>query len=118
VDVLRRLLEDGHRNEDLLVAALLHDVGKSLARLTPFHRTAWVLAGKRLMRLECQEPGRWCYPFFVQREHPRLGAEMAGRVGCSPVCVRIIRYHHDEETPLSREEENLLAALKAVDEEL
>jgi hypothetical protein len=99
--VVRALEQQGHSDPDLLAAALLHDVGKTVlpgGRLRLWHRVAVVLLAMWpgfLERAGEDRPGSWRYPFYVQRRHAALGAEWAQRAGCSPATVELIRLHED-----------------------
>lgn len=116
VDTLKR---EGHTERDLLAAALLHDVGKSVtpeARLRLWHRVTVVLIHvswpSLLERLAKDEPGSWRRPFHVQLHHAALGAEAARRAGCSTAAVDLIRRH---EKASDKAHDPLLAALRAAD---
>ena len=97
LDVFCLLREWGHDDEDLLRAALLHDVGKGLARVRLWHRVAIVLANavhRRIVdRLQSDRPASWRYPFCVHRQHAELGARLAEGAGCRPRVVDLIRRH-------------------------
>lgn len=120
--VMRTLRRQGRAEPDLVAAALLHDVGKSGAWLTPIHRTVIVLskhlAPRFLAWLARGEPRlkSWRRPFVVHRQHPGLGAQRAEQAGCSPLTVSLIRRHQDPigHAPINQEEE-LLAALQHAD---
>ena len=122
LNVMHTLLQEGHTETDLLAAALLHDVGKSAAWITPVHRTLIVLtrhfAPGVLAWLSSGEPRReaWRKPFVIHRRHPELGAEWAAQAGCSVLTVSLIRRHQE---PLRRapqgEQERLLVALQRAD---
>ena len=53
--VMSRLVEDGQRQSDLLVAALLHDVGKATAHYTWFDRVKVVLFEGQLYEKEIMD---------------------------------------------------------------
>lgn len=117
--VLRTLEEQGHRDPDLLAAALLHDSGKTVrpaGTLRLWHRVAVVLARASqpglLERIGQDTPGSWRQPFYVQVHHASLGAELARQAGCTPVTVDLIRRHED---PPGATGDALLAALQAAD---
>jgi hypothetical protein len=60
----------------------------------------------------------WRRPFVVHARHPQVGARWAREAGCSPLTVALIRRHQDQLmgcSPLSVEEDRLLAALQAAD---
>ena len=100
LDVYRRLRADGQTDRDLLVAALLHDVGKG--RVALWHRVAYVL-------LEAWTPGlldRLAKPgdgaglpaaagyrqaLYRCRHHVELGGQLAREAGCSDTVVALIR---------------------------
>ena len=101
--VLRLLLAEGARDSDLLVAALLHDLGKveerGAGRVRLPHRVArvllerywpaaWELASARPRR----GPLLGCY---LLRHHPALGAAWAARLGCPPRACALIAAHQD-----------------------
>ncbi|MBN1890359.1 MAG: hypothetical protein JW850_20360 [Thermoflexales bacterium] len=122
--VMRALQRAGLTQPPLLVAALLHDVGKSAARLTPVHRTIIVLLDRfwpAAMDWLASEAGTmtrpdWRWPFIVQRRHAELGALWAQRVGCDAVSVALIRRHHEPLANPPRDEiEHLLARLQQAD---
>ncbi len=103
--VLHALLDQREGNKDLLVAALLHDVGKSRFPLHLWERVVIVLAkmicpgcakgwGERTIRDE-QAPRGWRRAFIIAEEHPVWGAEMAADAGCSQLTVNLIRRHQD-----------------------
>ena len=82
----------------LLEAALLHDVGKSEGRIGLWHRVAKVLLDAISQalseRLGSDDAGSWRYQFYVQANHPSLGAEMIRVAGGDSSVVDLIADHH------------------------
>jgi len=119
VAVYRALERLGPQPRDLMVAALLHDVGKAAASPPLWVRVAVVLlerfAPRLLEWLGGGEPRGWRRPFVVYRRHPEIGAEWAAGAGCSPLTVALIRRHHEQIEGLDGEEERLLRVLQQVD---
>jgi hypothetical protein len=126
--VAHTLYAQGQRDEDLLVAALLHDVGKtvpppdfgSLGRgpksVRLWHRVAVVLMrafwSGLLPALAGDGSQSWRRPFYVQEHHAALGAELAQQVGCSSRTVFLIQNH---ESPSGQDDDPLLSVLQAAD---
>lgn len=124
LDVCHALRAAGHDQPDLLAAALLHDVAKTVQpghRLGLVHRVLVVLmeAVKPgwVAEVARSDPGDWRYPFYVHLHHPEQGAELASKAGCSPLTVALIRRHQVKLTLPPRDEtERLLAWLQAADD--
>jgi putative nucleotidyltransferase with HDIG domain len=113
--------------EDLLVAALLHDVGKNRLPLRLWERVEIVLA-RTLLPEKSRAWGAipdgavdgkslgWRKPFVAAAHHAEWGAEMAAEVGASPLAASLIRRHQEAAGPGSTVlEERLLAQLQAAD---
>lgn len=97
----------GSADPDAQVAALLHDVGKSVAPPRLWDRVLVVL-GERFLP---HRAARWATAetprgltrgFVIRRRHAEWGAALAEQAGVSPRAAALIRYHHraaDAETP-------------------
>ena len=128
VTVYHRLIQNGETQPDLLIAALLHDVGKVRYRMNPFQRTMVVLARAiipekahqwgKLSPETCQNAPGWKKPFVVAEQHAAWGAEMAHAVGVSSLTETLIREHHQGNSQgMSDEVRYLLKKLWIVDNE-
>jgi HD domain len=111
--VYRRVRATGAPDDDeLFVAALLHDCGKG--RVALWQRVAYVLLGTLapgLRRRVASEHGAgWRRAFWRLLHHPELGAGMVARTGADPDTIRMIR-EQDADSPDQR-----LALLQAADE--
>jgi putative nucleotidyltransferase with HDIG domain len=120
VQVLRTLLEEGEDHPDLLAAALLHDVGKSLHRPSALERIVVVLTqslAPGFLKRWGQGPATgWRRPYVIAVQHARWGAEMVARTGGSETLVELIRSHQDP--PLDApgtDRERLLQKLQLAD---
>ena len=123
--VYRAVRENGCNDPVVLQAALLHDCGKydpvSRKYVTVVHRVLVVVlenlpGGNRLARTLAsrgrRKPGGWLfYPFYLSRNHPRLGAELAARNGTQTEVVRLVAAHHGR-----RSDDIRLWALQAADD--
>jgi hypothetical protein len=94
LDVYRRLRDEGHADRDLLVAALLHDVGKG--RIALWHRVAFVLldaaAPGVLDRIATPGNGAGYREALDRcRHHGEIGAQLAAAAVCSETVVGLIR---------------------------
>lgn len=120
--VMKMLQTAGHDDPDLLVAALLHDVGKTKVNISIWHRSIIVLSyafsSRRVERWGEGEAVGWKRPFVVKAQHPVWGAEMAEAVGTSPQALALIRRHQDRlaETAVTKEDK-LLRVLQWADDQ-
>jgi hypothetical protein len=99
LDVVAALRADGVRDDDLLIAGLLHDAGKGSTGVWP--RVAYSLG---------QASGAWVWrvagilPGFRKalgrlRDHAELSAILAEEAGCSPRTVELIRHQDAPRDP-------------------
>ena len=125
IDLLRTLCAEGHDHPALMQAALLHDVAKSGAGITVFHRVAVVLLQAfrpawltRLVRDPERTPDNlWRRPFVRYVRHPIVGACWAEEAECLPMAVSLIRRHQAPVSPSSDAvEDQLLRLLQAADD--
>lgn len=125
ITVLKKLTQNNdpslkEENRDLFVAALLHDVGKTLYPLRAWERVLIVLA-KRLFpnqvkRWGVGKPVGWHRAFVVAEQHAEWGAQLAAQAGASPLIVGLIRQHQNFSPRESRDmHSSLLQRLQAAD---
>jgi len=117
------LLARGESAPALLIAALLHDVGKTRAPVSLPGRVLVVLAGRFApgwaARLGQHSAGAgWlARPFVTAHQHAAWGADLAAEAGAPALAVALIRRHQAAlAAPPHTEEDRLLAALRAADE--
>ncbi len=115
IELCQALEAEAYRDPNLLTAALLHDVGKTVVEPRLWERV-WVVLGEHFFPARAEAwsrsaPEGWRRGFVLRRCHPAWGAEMAKEAGTSPRVVELIRAHH---TPPDNDEE--LVALQTLDE--
>lgn len=123
--VLRRLGEHGE-HPDLMVAALLHDLGKARFPLRLWERIYIVLVSALapgwMQSLAIVSPEQlprqpfWMRPLVIARSHPTWGAQLAEEAGVSEIAVWLIRNHQNRQAPkLVTLNDRLLAKLIQAD---
>jgi putative nucleotidyltransferase with HDIG domain len=124
--MVNKLIEQGDNQPDLLVAAMLHDVGKLRYHLNPFERAIIVLVREVKPEL-LQKWGNlpsggydslpsWRKPVVLAEMHAGWGAEMAQKCGVSSFTETLIREHHHQHVgSISDMENGLLQKLWIVD---
>jgi hypothetical protein len=120
--VMRTLQHAGHHRRELLVAALLHDIGKTRLPVSVWDRTLIVLGTKLWPQKTAVwgsgDPAGWKRPFVVKAQHPAWGAEMAAAAGCDSLTVALIRRHQEKAPPSGgSDEEQLLRLLQWADDQ-
>ncbi len=93
LDVVARLRAEGHADDELLLAALLHDCAKGPG-VGLSHRVAWSL-GERYGEwvLDAPSPAAWLRAAFERlRDHAEASARMALAAGCSERTAELIRH--------------------------
>ena len=102
--IFSELKGKGQHHPDLLVAALLHDSGKSRYKLHMWERVIIVI-GKAVFPERSKQWGTsgrdawersWRRAFVIAEQHPIWGAQMAEEAGATPLAVRLIRWHQED----------------------
>ncbi len=121
IRVCQALERQGYTDSHLLVAALLHDVGKTVAPLRLWERVLVVLV-ERLFPKRVVAWGRSAgnvkgirRGFVVRRHHMAWGAELAAQAGAAVQTVALIRQHHN---PAGADPDPLLEVLQMADESI
>ncbi|HSB66439.1 MAG TPA: HD domain-containing protein [Anaerolineales bacterium] len=124
--IFYKLLEQGDDQPDLLLAALLHDVGKLKYPLNPLERAIIVLVRATLPKQASQwgslPHGDWeSFPglrkaFILAENHAQWGADLARQAGVSPLTEALIRDHqHSPPIAAGELENSLLHKLQVLD---
>ncbi len=128
IDLYHRLVETGETQPDLLLAALLHDVGKLHYPLSPLERALAVIVQAispglalkwgRIATNEWEKIPAWRRAFVVAAQHAEWGADMARQAGASRLTEQLIRLHHQSNGPSENVvESNLQRTLWMLDNE-
>ena len=104
---------------ELLQAALLHDVGKSVAPIHLADRALVVLA----RRFAPEAAHRWGAgpaaglrrPFVTAARHADWGADLCAQTGALPLTVNLVRRHQTLVIAPATPEDEMLAVLQAAD---
>lgn len=118
--VFQDLLNSDLSQPDLLVAALLHDVGKSLYPLRLWERV-WIVIARILFPKKVKSWGQgaprgWRRAFVIAEQHPTWSAELAQHAGASELAVELVRRHQDPlYEPPNNQAEFLLHQLQKYD---
>ncbi len=94
-------LWSGSRNRNLIIAALLHDCGKSKSPLNLFARIYIVLlqrAPHRTWDFLLRSTPFFSSPLRTAQEHPTWGAELTHSLGLDAEIVELILNHHSPKT--------------------
>ncbi|MBT3241052.1 MAG: HD domain-containing protein [Chloroflexi bacterium] len=110
IAVCRQILEQVDNDEDLLTAALLHDIGKIRYPLNIFDRIMIVLGNKlfpnQIKIWGKNEPKGFFKAFVVSEMHPKWGAEMVKKTNASPMVLSLILRHQDNIIKFENSEED------------
>ncbi len=113
LDVFYALKRGGCQDGEVLLAALLHDVGKGPIRL--WHRVAYVLlraTWPRLLARVAQAEGRgWRRAIASLEDHGIRGAALAEAAGTPAAVVQLIRHHQRADA-----DDDRVVLLRAADE--
>ncbi len=108
--------------DDLVIATLLHDVGKSGLPMHLWDRVLYVLASRLaprwLQRITAgPAAARWSGLVALHR-HAEQGARLVAAAGGTPQAVDLIRHHHADPgaLPWPPEKRRLLEVLQRADE--
>ncbi len=112
IRVFDSVLAAGESDDDLVKAALLHDIGKGLYPLQRWERVFAVVMGGFFPRLSQAwgkgEPNGFYRPLVIIQQHPDWGAELAREAGCSETVVWLIKNHEQIQPPASAAEEKII----------
>lgn len=99
LDVFYDLRDSGLADDDLLTAALLHDVGKANVGLGTLHRSIIVLlkvvSPQIIDTIASCDSRNWRYPFWVHRHHGEIGADLLTQAGARARVVELVRRHQN-----------------------
>jgi putative nucleotidyltransferase with HDIG domain len=115
--VYRSLKNEGHADQDLLTAGLLHDIGKQqrAARVRFADRVARVLMARfapdQLVALAQPPATGWRAGLVLAVHHPEFGANHARALGFNERVCELIRHHEI----VDNEPSGALAALQRAD---
>ena len=103
--IFKQIRKKGYNQVELLVAALLHDVGKIRHPLRVWERVVIVIGRglfqNRVKKWGQGEPDGWRRAFVVAEKHPEWGAELAKQAGALPQTVALIRHHQESSEKLA-----------------
>lgn len=92
-----------HEQRTLIIAALLHDCGKSTVSLHIWHRVLAVLCAmlpKHIYRQIADGHGPLSFTLTVAVHHPEWGEKLARQAQLSDDVCLLIRQHHNPQTKL------------------
>ena len=120
--VLRTILAQGSTPDDLAVAALLHDAGKSRYPFPVWQKTLVVLVRAFAPRLykhlsDGDETNLIQRPFVLSQHHPAWSAAMVSQAGANERAIWLIEHHADALDQWGNHPHfDLLQRLKAADD--